>query len=88
VSTKHKTSLNGAQSAPTAQRTMAGSRIQRTTPVLVLTEPLNPAMSLAERISRRAYSIWLEHGCREGHALEDRLQAEAEILTAIQKTHA
>lgn len=87
MSTKHKTSPNGAQSAPIARGTMAASRMQRTAPVLVLTEPLNPLASLAEQIRRRAYSVWLEHGCREGHALEDWRQAEAEILKAIKKTH-
>ena len=33
-----------------------------------------------EEISSRAYELYLERGQEDGHALEDWLQAEAEIL--------
>jgi hypothetical protein len=31
-------------------------------------------------INRRAYELYLQRGCREGHALDDWLEAEREIL--------
>ncbi len=38
--------------------------------------------NLEERIRRRAAEIFVEHGCEEGHAVEQWLQAEAEVLAA------
>ena len=35
---------------------------------------------LHARISRLAYELYLQRGCREGHAQEDWLDAEREIL--------
>jgi hypothetical protein len=35
---------------------------------------------LHARISHRAYELYLQRGCREGHAQEDWLDAEREIL--------
>ena len=35
-----------------------------------------------ERISRRAYEIYLERGAEPGHDLEDWLQAERELAPA------
>ena len=32
------------------------------------------------RISRRAYELYVQRGCRHGHALDDWLEAEREIL--------
>jgi hypothetical protein len=38
--------------------------------------------SATEEITRRAYEIYLEKGGGNGHALDDWLQAEAEVLAA------
>ena len=35
---------------------------------------------LHARISLRAYELYLQRGCREGHAQEDWLDAEREII--------
>lgn len=35
---------------------------------------------LHARISCRAYELYLQRGCRDGHALEDWLDAEQEIV--------
>ena len=45
------------------------------------TQPLTPAFDdLHARINLRAYELYLQQGCRDGHALEDWLDAEREIL--------
>ena len=47
------------------------------------TEEQTPvAVPLEERISQRAYEIYLERGGRDGSDLDDWLQAEAEIAQA------
>ena len=38
-----------------------------------------PQKNIEERIRRRAYELYEERGREEGHALDDWLQAEAEI---------
>jgi len=38
-----------------------------------------------EAIRRRAYQLYVEGGRREGHAREDWLQAEREVLTAASR---
>ena len=40
------------------------------------------ALSLEDRIRRRAYELYLERGGRSGSELDDWLQAEAEIQRA------
>src|SRR2546423_13814568 len=37
-------------------------------------------LELQERVRQRAYEIYVARGCNDGRALEDWLQAEAEIL--------
>jgi len=32
-----------------------------------------------EEIEKRAYQLFEEHGCRDGHALEDWINAEREL---------
>ncbi len=36
-----------------------------------------------ERIAQKAYELWQERGRREGHALEDWLDAEAIVMDEI-----
>ncbi len=36
--------------------------------------------SLKRKIRLRAHQLYEEHGCLEGHAVEDWLQAESEVL--------
>jgi hypothetical protein len=38
-----------------------------------------PTRSLTDEIAERAYAIYLEQGCPEGHAMEHWLAAEAQI---------
>ena len=40
---------------------------------------LSDPIALEERIRVRAYEIYLQHGAQDGAALDDWLQAEAEI---------
>jgi hypothetical protein len=43
---------------------------------------------IQEKIRRRAYQLYLEGGCREGHERDDWLRAEREILGTAQRTGA
>jgi hypothetical protein len=41
---------------------------------------MNPNHPTEEQIRLRAYQIYLEHGCRPGHDIDDWLQAEYELM--------
>lgn len=43
-------------------------------------QPVSPCDDLQVRIAQRAYELHAERGYREGHALDDWLEAEREIL--------
>lgn len=47
-----------------------------TVPAVPATEP----DGARTRIAVRAYEIYLERGCREGHELDDWLEAERDVL--------
>lgn len=58
-------------------------------PRVILSSPQGSAVAelgkpgfddLHARISCRAYELYLQRGCRDGHALEDWLDAEQEIV--------
>ena len=38
---------------------------------------------MGERISQKAFELWQERGCRDGHDLEDWLDAEAIVMEEI-----
>lgn len=43
-------------------------------------QPLSKSDGLSKRIAEYAYELYVQHGCRDGYALDDWLQAEREIL--------
>lgn len=43
-------------------------------------QPVSPCDDLQARIAQRAYELNAERGYQEGHALDDWLEAEREIL--------
>jgi hypothetical protein len=43
-------------------------------------QPVSPCDDLQARIAQRAYELHAERGYEEGHALDDWLEAEREIL--------
>jgi hypothetical protein len=43
-------------------------------------QPVSPCDDLHVRIAQRAYELHADRGYREGHALDDWLEAEREIL--------
>jgi len=48
--------------------------------------PANPIElpdGMWERISQKAYELWKERGSREGHALQDWLEAKAVVMEEI-----
>jgi hypothetical protein len=51
-------------------------------------EPTRSAVASGEQIAARAYQLYEARGCAEGHALEDWLQAEAELSDRSQKAEA
>ena len=48
--------------------------------------PSSPCEDLRVLISKRAYELYGERGCRNGSALDDWLDAEREILSRIPST--
>lgn len=40
----------------------------------------NPTQTLEERIRHRAYALYQQRGCENGHDVEDWLQAEDELM--------
>ena len=40
-------------------------------------------VELEERIQNRAYDLYLQRGCVNGHALDDWLEAKAEVLGVV-----
>lgn len=39
-----------------------------------------------ERISKKAFALWQERGCRDGHHLDDWLDAETIVMEEIHET--
>ena len=50
----------------------------------IAVKPVHYCEDLHDRISRRAYTFYLERGYRDGCALQDWLDAEREILSREQ----
>ena len=46
------------------------------------------AEATAERIRSRAYELYEERGCEDGHEVEDWLRAEAEVIGKAEKAAA
>ena len=42
-------------------------------------------MPTAEQIEKRAYELYLERGSEDGHALEDWLAAERELIEVLEE---
>ncbi|MGE5709972.1 MAG: DUF2934 domain-containing protein [Nitrospira sp.] len=47
----------------------------------VHSQPVSPCDDLQARVATRAYEIHAERGFRSGHALDDWLEAEREIIS-------
>jgi len=62
-------------------------KAQRTTPTLVKAEnQTEPSPEMLEQIRVRAHELFEQRGREEGHDLDDRLQAEAEVTQQSAKT--
>jgi hypothetical protein len=46
-------------------------------------QPIELPEGMWERIAKKAYELWEQRGRREGHALEDWLDAEALVMEEI-----
>lgn len=47
------------------------------------TEPIELPDGMCKRIAQKAYELYEQRGMRDGHALEDWLEAEAIVMEAI-----
>ena len=56
-----------------------------TFPTIAMTRPPEPM--LEHQIRLRAYDLYLQRGRTDGHALEDWLKAEAQVLQSIMAHH-
>jgi hypothetical protein len=59
---------------------------QSSTPSQAGKQPVDRPDDLWERIAKKAYELWEQRGRREGHALEDWLDAEAMVLNELHET--
>ena len=48
-----------------------------------VTNPIELPEGMWERISQKAFELWRERGCREGHARQDWLDAETAVMEEI-----
>lgn len=49
----------------------------------VIEKPIELPDGMWDRISRKAYELWLQRGCQEGNALRDWLDAEEVVMEEI-----
>jgi len=52
-------------------------------PLAVSPQPIELPDSMWERISKKAFELWQDRGYRDGHDLEDWLDAEAIVMEEI-----
>jgi hypothetical protein len=55
----------------------------RRSPLAASPQSIELPDGMRERISRKAYELWQERGCRDGQDLEDWLDAEAIVMEEI-----
>jgi hypothetical protein len=52
-------------------------------PLAASPQPIELADSMMERISKKAFELWQDRGYRDGHDLEDWLDAKAIVMEEI-----
>lgn len=52
-------------------------------PLAVSPQPIELLDGVTERISKKAFELWQDRGYRDGHDLEDWLDAEAIVMEEI-----
>jgi len=52
-------------------------------PLAVSPQPIELPDGMRERISKKAFELWQDRGYRDGHDLEDWLDAEAIVMEEI-----
>ncbi|MCI0427545.1 MAG: DUF2934 domain-containing protein [Nitrospiraceae bacterium] len=52
-------------------------------PLAASPQPIELSGGIRERISKKAFDLWQERGYRDGHDLEDWLDAEAIVMEEI-----
>ena len=52
-------------------------------PLAASPQPIELPVGMWERVSQKAFELWQERGYRDGHDLEDWLDAEAIVMEEI-----
>jgi len=55
-------------------------------PLAVSPQPIEPLGGMWEQISEKAFKLWQERGYRDGHDIEDWLDAEAIVMEEIHES--
>ncbi|GMV71126.1 MAG: DUF2934 domain-containing protein [Leptolyngbya sp. PLA2] len=78
--------LNSLRHTEAPRRRTLGRRPMLDLSVPAATQPANsgsnqgpPVQPTTEQVRRRAYELWIARGCRDGHDLDDWLDAEREL---------
>jgi uncharacterized protein YukE len=58
-------------------------KLSMRSPLAVSSQAIKLPDGLWERISKKAFELWQERGYRDGHDLEDWLDAEAVVMEEI-----
>ena len=58
-------------------------KLSMRSPLAASPQPIERPNGMRERISKKAFELWLDRGYRDGHDLEDWLDAEAIVMEEI-----
>ena len=60
-----------------------GSKSSPRQPAAVPNRPIELPEGMWDRISQKAFELWKERGCREGHDVEDWFDAETIVMEEV-----
>jgi hypothetical protein len=83
-----KTTTMGSMEPKKAVKKRGASQARATLAGGAMTQPGELPNGMRERISTKAYELWEQRGCREGHDLQDWFDAEAIVLDEIHEARA
>ncbi len=67
----------------TSVKSASKGKAKSSSPAGVIGKPIELSDGMWDRISRKAYELWLQRGCTEGNALRDWLDAEEIVVEEI-----
>lgn len=66
-----------------ANKKSGGSKSSLRQPASTMNQPIELPEGMWERISQKAFELWKERGCRDGHDVEDWIDAETIVMEEI-----